>query len=129
MARGLPRISVVGVRKPSARVFDRLEATGRYQFDYAGFSETHSTLFQDVPDLILLRMPDEKKAAEEALGWLEKLKKETTVVVASPSNDLDCYLEVMWRGAFDYFTDYTSLQEITRILDNALAWRTSSKAA
>lgn len=121
MRKRLPHILVVASRTAFRRVFDYLEASGKYRLDYAPEAGLAPRFLKErTPDTVLLELPSEKQAAERTLGWLDGVKQKTVVAMISAHKDMHFYLAAMERGAFDYFTRHTPLEEITRVLDNAV---------
>jgi DNA-binding NtrC family response regulator len=118
--RRLPRVLVAGSRATFSPVFERLQESGRYNFDYVALRELSPAFSHWRPSVVLLQMPEEKEAAEHALSSLKALKDEVPVVVMSTAADMNLYLAAMTYGAFDYFTSYTPLDEISRMLDKAV---------
>ncbi|HKZ52227.1 MAG TPA: hypothetical protein VJ085_02995 [Candidatus Acidoferrales bacterium] len=118
--RRLPRVLVVGSRMPFSPVFERLQESGRYNFNYIALREVSPAFSRWRPSVVLLQMPQEKEAAQDALSCLKALKDEVPVVVMSTAADMNLYLAAMTYGAFDYFTSYTPLDEISRMLDKAV---------
>jgi len=116
----LPRILVVGSRTPFDDLFNALESTGAHQLLYAAYWGTARVFLEPPPDAILLHLPDEKRAADQALAWLEKLTGEVPVIVMSPAANMDGYLACMTHGAFDYITAYTPLPDVQRVLESAI---------
>ena len=120
MKKAQPKILVVGSRAPFNELFDALESSGAYQLLYAAYWGTAKVFLEPPPDAILLHMPDEKRAADQALAWLEKLTGEIPVIVMSPAANMDGYLACMTHGAFDYVTSYTPLPDVQRVLEAAV---------
>ncbi|HXE74747.1 MAG TPA: hypothetical protein VNN18_03785 [Candidatus Xenobia bacterium] len=120
MKRKLPRILVVGSRAPFNDLFNALEAAGAHQLLYAAYWGTAKVFLEPPPDAILLHLPEEKRAADQALAWLEKLTGDIPVIVMSPAANMEGYLACMTRGAFDYITAYTPLPDVQRILESAI---------
>lgn len=128
MKRELPKILVVGTRATLSPLFVRLEETGRYHFTYAADPETAPLFLPSQPSVVVLHVPTEKEAAENALAFLETLRDQVPVVVMSTAADMGLYLAAMTPGGFDYFTSYTPLEEVRRVLDNAIRWWQSQAA-
>ena len=120
MKMKLPRILVVGSRAPFDDLFKALESTCAHQLLYAAYWGTAKVFLEPPPDAILLHLPDEKRAADQALAWLEKLTGEVPVIVMSPAANMDGYLACMTHGAFDYITAYTPLPDVQRVLESAI---------
>lgn len=115
-----PQVLVVGSRATFSPVFERLQESGRYNFNYITLREVSLVFSRWKPSVVLLQMPPDKEAAQHALACLKALKDEVPVVVMSAAADMNLYLAAMTYGAFDYFTSYTPMDEITRMLDNAV---------
>jgi DNA-binding NtrC family response regulator len=124
----LPRILVIDAEGTASPVLDEIKATGRYQFTYAADPQTVPTFLRWKPDVVLLHIPAEKQAAEEALAWLRTIKDQVPVVVISTAVEMSSYLVAMTSGAFDYFTSYTPTPEIIRVLNTAIRWRQAQAA-
>jgi len=118
--RRLPRVLVVGSRATFSPVFERVQESGRYNFNCIALREVNPVFSRWKPSVVLLQMPPEKEAAQHALACLKALKDEVPVVVMSEAADMNLYLAAMTYGAFDYFTSYTPLDEISRMLDKAV---------
>lgn len=127
-AKDKPRILVVGPQAAFDDMLHALEQTGRFQLNYSVDTKTTPIFLRWKPQLILLHVPDEKRAAEQSLLWLKRFASEVPVVVISTAADLSLYLACMTCGAFDYFTSYTPLNEILRVLDRALHWERATAA-
>lgn len=128
MSKSFPRVLVVGSQDGFGALYKLLETAGNYQLDYVpDLGTALAYLEQNTPSAILLELPTEIQSAERALDWLDTLK-ERAVVVISSQEDMRSYLTAMERGAFDYFTHQTPLEEITRVLNGAIAWQ-AGKAA
>jgi DNA-binding NtrC family response regulator len=119
----VPKILVVGSQAGFAELFDALEATGAYQMAYAAYWGTANVLLEPAPDVLLLHIPSEKRAREQALEWVEKLKGEVPFVVLSTAADMEGYVACMSRGAFDYMTSYTPVEEMRRVIERALHYK------
>lgn len=117
------RILVVGSPAGFTELFDLLESAGAYQLSYAAYWGTANVLLEPPPELLLLHLPEEKRAAEQALQWVEKLKGEVPFVVLSTAADMEGYVACMSRGAFDYMTSYTPLEEMRRVIDRAIRYK------
>jgi len=120
MKRKVPRILVVGSERAFSDLYGALEAAGSYQLVYAAYWGTANVFLEPPPDLVLLHLPTEKRAAEQALAWVDKLKAGVPFVVLSGAADMEGYVACMARGAFDYVTSYTPLEEIRRIINRAI---------
>jgi DNA-binding NtrC family response regulator len=127
MSRRLPRVLVVGSRATFSRVFDRLQESRRYHFNYVAPREVNVLFPRWKPNVVLLQVPQEREANQQALACLEALRGEVPVVVMSAAPDMNLYLAAMTYDAFDYFTSYTPLDEISRMLEKAV--HTRPKAA
>jgi DNA-binding NtrC family response regulator len=117
-----PKILVVGSQSGFGELFEALE-TGNYQMNYAAYWGTADALLKPPPDALLLHIPAEKRAAEQALQWVEKLKGEVPFVVLSTAADMEGYVACMSRGAFDYVTSYTPLEEMRRVIERAVRYK------
>lgn len=124
----LPRILVIDTVGTACPVLDQLKATGRYQFTFAADPQTIPSFMRWKPDVVLLHIPADKEAAEEALVWLRAIKDQVPVVVVSTAVEMGSYLVAMTNGAFDYFTSYTPMAEIIRVLNNAIRWQQAQAA-
>ncbi len=123
MKKKVPKILVVGSEKAFSDLYGTLEATGTYQLAYAAYWGTANALLEPPPDVLLLHIPPEKGAAEQALAWVEKLKLAVPFIVLSAAADMEGYVACMSRGAFDYVTSYTPLEEIRRIINRAINYK------
>jgi DNA-binding NtrC family response regulator len=119
----VPKVLVVGPQAGFTELFDALEAAGTYQMAYAAYWGTANVFLQPPPDVLLLHIPPEKPAAEQALAWVENLKGEVPFVVLSTAADMEGYVACMARGAFDYVTSYTPLEEMRRVIDRAVHYK------
>ena len=128
MARRLPRILFVGERAPFRRLIEPLESLGRYHFEYASAAPSTPSFDRRTPDAVLIEVSAEAKVAEQVLAWANAFKTTRPVVVISSRPDMSSYLAAMERGAFDYLTCQTSLDEVIRVLDNAIRWQPSEAA-
>jgi hypothetical protein len=111
---------VLGPESNLRPVFDYLQSRGKYEFNYA--AEIAPGFDVASAKAILLHVPMDKRGSSAALKRLDRLKHEALVVVFSDHEDMQIYLDSMWRGSFDYFTGETPVEEISRILDRAAAW-------
>ena len=117
------RILVVGESRGFTSLFEQLEARG-YHFEYVADSEAARTcLLRQAVDALLLRLPPVEAEGRATLAWLRTVKEQLPVVVISCEEDVHLYLAAMEEGAFDYFTCHTPLDEIRRVLENAVRWR------
>lgn len=123
MKKRVPKILVVGWEKAFRDLYATLEMAKTYQLEYAAYWGTANVFLEPRPDLVLLHIPQEKGAAEQALAWVEKLKGEVPFVVLSPAADMEGYVACMARGAYDYVTSYTPLEEIRRIINRAISYK------
>jgi DNA-binding NtrC family response regulator len=105
-----------------------LEATRHYEFTCTRDLQAVRTLMRWDPLLVLLHVPEEKGKAEDAFDCLDTLKDQLPVVVMSTAADAGLYLVAMTRGAFDYFTSYTPLDEVMQILNGAVRWQRAQAA-
>jgi DNA-binding NtrC family response regulator len=121
--RKAPRILVVGSQAGFTELFDALEAAGAYQMAYAAYWGTANVLLEPPPDVLLLHIPPEKRTREQALEWVGNLKGKVPFVVLSTAADMEGYVACMSRGAFDYVTSYTPLQEMRRVIERALHYK------
>lgn len=122
MGKRLRRILVVGSPQGFTSMFEQLEVRG-YRFEYVADSEAARTyLLRQEADVLLLRLPAEEAKGQETLVWLNTIKEKFPVVAISCEEDVHLYLTAMKQGAFDYFTYHTPLEEIRRVLENALRW-------
>ena len=123
MKKKAPRILVVGSQAGFSELFDALEAAGAYQMNYAAYWGTANVLLEPPPHVLLLHIPPERRAREQALEWVEKLKGEVPFVVLSTAADMEGYVACMSRGAFDYMTSYTPLEEMRRVIERAIHYK------
>lgn len=123
MKKKVPKILVVGSERAFSDLYGALEAAGAYQLAYAAYWGTANVFLEPPPDAVLLHIPQEKRAAEQALAWVEKLKGEVPFVVLSTAADMEGYVACMSRGAFDYVTSYTPLEETRRVIDRAIHFK------
>ncbi|MGH9778710.1 MAG: hypothetical protein ACRD5I_09900 [Candidatus Acidiferrales bacterium] len=123
MKKRVPKILVVGSERAFSDLYGALEAAGTYQLEYAAYWGTADVFLEPPPDVALLHIPPEKGASEQALAWVEKLKGEVPFVVLSAAADMEGYVACMSRGAFDYVTSYTPLEEIRRIINRAINYK------
>lgn len=121
MKKRVPKVLVIGWEKGFRDLYAALEVAKSYQLDYAAYWGTANVFLQPPPDLVLLHIPPEKGAAEQALAWVEKLKGEVPFVVLSAAADMEGYVACMSRGAFDYVTSYTPVEEIRRVIERAVS--------
>ncbi len=127
MDRETFHILVVGPTEPYSEFFDSLEADENYCLHFA--ADLHSASLERAksyfpehqPSVILLTVPRGQAGSVQVLGWLEDLKSLAPVIVLSPVEDMQLYLGAMYRGAFDYFTAYTPVEEIKRGLAHAVS--------
>jgi len=122
MPRRLPRILILGATAPPSPGLKALETAGRYLFEYLPDPPRVSAA-GPAADAVLLPLPPEKASALEGLGWIETFKDRAPVVVLSAVADMNLYLSAMTAGAFDFLTQATAGEELTRVLDNAVRWR------
>lgn len=127
MLRKLPGVLVVGLRTSSEPILKELEKSGRYNFTFA-LDPAAAGYLPQKPKVVLLHLPADPLASQEALSRLKTLKEEAPVVVMSNAPDMRLYLGAMTLGAFDYFTSYTPVEEATRVLDRAISWRRAQAA-
>ena len=124
MTKNLFHILAVGPHESFYEIFHHLETHESYDLRYAtDFDAAHAHLRKNTPCAILLAVPRDEQTAREALAWLEKVKNQAPVMVLSPVDDMPFYINVMDRGAFDFFTAHTPLEEIDRVLNNAVDWQ------
>ena len=123
MKKKVPKILVVGSESAFSGLYGVLEAARTYQLEYAAYWGTANVFLEPPPNLVLLHIPPEKRAAEQALAWVEKLKGEVPFVVLSTAADMEGYVACMSRGAFDYVTSYTPLEEVRRIINRAITYK------
>ena len=123
MKKKVPKILVVGSERAFSDLYGVLEATRAYQLEYAAYWGTANVFLEPPPALVLLHLPIEKRAAEQALAWVEKLKGQVPFIVLSTAADMEGYVACMSRGAFDYVTSYTPLEEIRRVLNRAIHFK------
>ena len=123
MKKKVPKILVIGSERAFSDLYGVLESAGDYQLVYAAYWGTANVFLEPLPDAVLLHIPTEKHAAEQALAWVEKLKGEVPFVVLSTAADMEGYVACMARGAFDYVTSYTPLEEIRRIINRAINYK------
>jgi len=128
MEKTLARILVVDLKRSLKPLLDRFNATGRYEFACADSLRSLRMFMRWNPDVILLQVPEERTAAEEAFECLDALKEELPVVVLSEAADMNLYLVALTRGAFDYVTSYTPVDEIMRSLNEAVRWQRTKAA-
>jgi len=128
MERKLPGILVVGVQRPIEPFLQQLEGSGRYQLTFAPDFKSAAGLLPRKPSVVLMHLPTEHAAAEEAFAYLQAFRKQAPVVVMSLAPDMRLYLNAMTLGAFDYFTSYTPLEEATRVLEKAIGWQRARAA-
>lgn len=128
MEKKLPGILVVGSEKKEEPILNQLELSGRYRLIYAANLKAATDCLEQKPNVVLLRVPAEKGASQEALACLGKLKEAAPVVVISGAPDMRLYLGAMTLGAFDFFTSYTPLDEAKRVLDRAISWKRAQAA-
>jgi len=123
MKKRIPKILVVGWEKDFRDLYASLEAAKSCQLEYAAYWGTANVFLEPRPDVVLLHIPPEKGASEQALAWVEKLKGEVPFVVLSAAADMEGYVACMSRGAFDYVTSYTPVEEIRRIINRAINYK------
>ena len=122
MTNQKPRILAVGPRAAFGSLLEALEAREHYQFDYVNDSVIARASMQPTPDAVLLYLPADREASEEARAWMRTIKGQVPVVVVSNAADLDVYLCCMSCGAFDYLTSYSPVEEVVHVLDTAVRW-------
>lgn len=127
MLRKPPAVLVVGLRTTPEPILKELDRSGRYHFAYAPDPAVPG-FWPQKPDVVLLHLPTDPVAAQEALARLKVLKEMAPVVVMSSAPDRRLYLGAMTLGAFDYFTSYTPVEEATRVLDRAIGWQRARAA-
>ncbi len=123
MDRRKPNVLVIGPPAIFGPIFHQLSEGGRYRFNFAIDQETAPIYLSCNPCVIILNIPEDQSLAQAALSYLETLRQHAPVVVMSVAADLNLYLAAMNYGAFDYFTSYTPLEEIDRMLDKAINWQ------
>ena len=128
MDRTLARILVVDPNGNLRPMVDQLRSTGRYELACAESVRSLRMFMRWEPNAVLLQLPEEREAAEEAFDCLDTLKEELPVVVMSGAAAMNVYLVAMTRGAFDYVTNYTPLDEIIRSLNLAIRWQRTKAA-
>ncbi len=114
------KILVVGCDAAVQRVLERIEQCAPFQFQFAPCSGHPAILLQGRPAAILLIIPEDSPRKRQALDWLKALKEKAPVVVLSVAADMDVFVACMTCGAYDYVTGFTPMDEILRILENAV---------
>ncbi len=123
------RILVVGRHEAFAEIFDHLEASENYDLHYApDFESARASLRRELPSAIILALPRSEQNTLTTLAWLSTVKGLAPLLVLSPVDDVDLYIEAMEHGAFDFLTPTMPFEEVDRQLSSALTWHTRQAA-
>lgn len=122
------RLLVVGPAQNFSPLFLPLGSRGYHFESVADIEAARTYLLRQPADVALLCLPAGEEECRAALDWLRSVKEELPVVVISCQAGMQPYLAAMECGAFDYFTSFTPLAEMERVLANAARWRQQQAA-
>lgn len=124
----VPQVLVLGPRAEFDPLFTALELEERFRLRFAESLRDADADEGPRPDVIVLLAGAQGRAAPDALQWIEKLKAVAPVILMSSAADMNFYMAAMTQGAFDYFTAYTPLEEVQRVLSSAAYWASRQAA-
>ena len=110
----LPRVLVVGSRSALADVIRQLEATGRYELDFAPSPHATPLLLEALPHAVLIDLPGEGEAREEVFTWLETLQTRVPTVVLCRTANPKAYVAYSPDGGPGYVACWGPLETLAQ---------------